>query len=80
MLATSIFGQVDSARLEGTVHDPSGAVIPSVKLSVVNVKTQAHAEAVSDANGNYVFPSLQPGTYDLLARSRRIPQGGHQWD
>jgi hypothetical protein len=69
ILAAPTFAQTDSARLEGTVQDPSGAVIPSVKLSLVNVKTQTHAETLSDTNGNYVFPSLQPGTYNLLAEA-----------
>ncbi len=69
LLATSIFGQTDSARLEGTVQDQTGAVIPNAKVTLVNTKTQARAEAIVDASGNFVFASLQPGTYTLTAEA-----------
>lgn len=67
ILASTIFGQTNSARLEGTVQDPTGAVVPNAKLTLINVKTQSHAEATSDAAGNFSFASVLPGTYDLTA-------------
>jgi Carboxypeptidase regulatory-like domain len=69
MMAQGVWGQVDSARLEGVVQDSSGAVIPNVKLNLVNLKTQSHAEAVSDSRGDYAFPSLQPGTYQMVVET-----------
>lgn len=65
MLATSAFGQVATARLEGSVQDQTGAVVPGAKITAVNVHTQHTVEQVSDSAGNYTFPSLQPGTYNL---------------
>ncbi|HEY3441443.1 MAG TPA: TonB-dependent receptor [Paludibaculum sp.] len=59
------FAQVATARLDGSVQDQSGSVVPSAKVVVVNDKTQARAEAITNAEGNYVFPSLQPGLYTI---------------
>jgi hypothetical protein len=69
ILATAMFGQTDSARLEGTVQDPTGALVPNAKLTLVNVKTQARIEGSSDVGGNFVFASVLPGTYDLTAEA-----------
>ena len=45
LLATSGLAQVATSRLEGTVRDESGAVVPGAKVEVVNVKTQVRTEA-----------------------------------
>ena len=52
--------------IEGTIKDASGAVLPGV---TVEAKTAA-APALStttDAQGNYRFPSVPPGTYEVSA-------------
>lgn len=70
-LAASIcFGQVATARLDGSVQDESGSVIPGARIVVVNDKTQVRAESVSGPEGNYVFPSLQPGIYSISVESK----------
>lgn len=65
LLATSSFAQSTNARLDGSVQDQSGAVIPAAKVSVVDSKTQTRADATTDSSGNFVFPTLQPGLYTL---------------
>jgi hypothetical protein len=65
ILATAMFGQTDSARLEGTVQDPTGAVVPNAKLTLINANTQARVEGTTDAAGNFIFASVLPGTYNL---------------
>ncbi len=57
--------QVVTARLDGTVRDTAGAVVPEAALSARNVSTGVITTATSDQSGNYVFPSLAPGTYEL---------------
>ena len=49
----------------GTVTDQSGAVIPNAKVKIVNEGTSASREVTTDAQGYFVFPSLQPSTYLL---------------
>ena len=53
--AASAIAQIQSARLEGTVQDSSGACVPGAKLAIVNTKTQVRIAAESDAVGAYSF-------------------------
>jgi hypothetical protein len=57
--------QTVTTRLEGTVQDSTGAVVPGAAISARDVKTQVHNELTSDAQGHFTFPSLQPGVYTL---------------
>src|SRR5262245_31751266 len=61
-----IFGQVNGA-LTGTVSDATGALIPGVEVTAKNVNTGISDTRLTNETGNFVFPSLQPGTYTLEA-------------
>ncbi len=74
LLAASSFAQTTNARLDGTVQDQTGAVVPGAKVAVVNAKTQAHAETTADAAGGFVFPALQPGLYNLTVEATGFRQ------
>jgi hypothetical protein len=63
------FAQVATARLEGTVLDSTGAAIPAAKLTLVNNKTQVRLDAEANAEGFYIFGSVQPGVYTLTAEA-----------
>ena len=69
LLAVSSFAQTANARLEGTVQDSSGAVVPGVKVITVNTNTQARSEVTADTGGSFVFPTLQPGKYTLTVEA-----------
>ena len=58
------FAQVN-AVLSGTVSDASGALIPGVEVTARNINTGITDTRLSNESGNFVFPSLQPGTYTL---------------
>src|SRR5262245_34672252 len=60
------FGQVN-AVLSGTVADSSGALIPGVEVTAKNINTGIADTRITNETGNFVFPSLQPGTYTLSA-------------
>lgn len=51
--------------LSGTIKDATGAAIPGVKLTLVNVALKTDYKAASDAQGFYSFPVLPVGHYDL---------------
>ena len=57
------FAQLDRGTLTGTVTDPSGAVVPGVKITVRNTATGATYETVSSAAGQYTQPNLPSGAY-----------------
>ncbi len=56
-----------SGQIVGTVKDASGAVIPKADLILIDNGTGATAEAKSGTDGNFVFPNLQPGRYQITA-------------
>jgi hypothetical protein len=57
-----------SGSLSGTVTDPTGAVIPKGTVTAEDVSRGIRLSANVDANGQYRFSNLLPGTYDLTAQ------------
>ena len=57
------------AKIQGTVTDPTGAVLNGVKLTATNVGTNLPYTAETHADGNYVFLNLPIGTYRVTATS-----------
>ena len=73
------FGQVSTGTISGTVTDPSGAAIPNVQVSVVQIETNIETRVTTNAEGLYRVQSLQPGTYRLTFESagfKRVVQTG----
>jgi hypothetical protein len=64
-LAVAGYGQVVNATLSGSVTDPTGAVIPEASVTATNVATGISTKTTTNASGNYIFPSLPPGTYTV---------------
>jgi len=56
-----------SARLTGSVTDPSGAVVPGVKVTAQNLATNLDVTVESDSAGDYAFNSLPVGHYKVTA-------------
>lgn len=52
-----------TAELRGVVTDDSGAVLPGVTVTVRNEATGVERTLVTDGQGSFRAPSLQPGTY-----------------
>jgi len=65
LLSAHINAQTQTARLIGTVHDASGATIPSAMVTATQDETKNTTETTTNTSGEYVFPSLQPGVYTL---------------
>lgn len=69
-LATSLLlvpslAQVERGTIRGTVTDTTGAVVPSARVTVTNVATNVSVTTQTTETGNYVVPSLPPGTYTV---------------
>lgn len=54
-------------RIEGTVTDKSGGVVAGVSVTAKNRATGFERMVISEENGYYRIPSLQPGTYMVTA-------------
>jgi hypothetical protein len=63
--AGASFAQTETARLEGTVTDPSGAPVVAVAVTVTNVETGRVATSQTNDQGFYVVPALPPGHYKM---------------
>ncbi|MGH9405312.1 MAG: carboxypeptidase regulatory-like domain-containing protein [Terriglobia bacterium] len=61
-------GQLSTASLTGVISDPSGAVIPGVQVTAMNVETNTGTQSVTDVHGRYTFLNLQTGRYTVTAR------------
>jgi hypothetical protein len=59
-----ICAQTDSARIQGSVKDTSGAVIPGATVTVTNLGTNAVITVTSDTSGNFAIPALPRGNYE----------------
>ena len=62
---TTAWGAV-TGRISGTVTDPSGAGIPGAVITIINTAQGLETKAATDARGDYSFPSVNVGTYDIL--------------
>jgi Carboxypeptidase regulatory-like domain len=54
-----------TGSVSGVVTDPSGAVIPGVRVVAQNVQTGIRQSVLTDGKGYYEFPALPIGTYKL---------------
>jgi hypothetical protein len=62
--ATSAFAQATST-FNGRVLDNSDAVLPGVTITVTNTATGVIRTAVTNTEGQYFMPGLDPGTYEV---------------
>jgi hypothetical protein len=68
LLAGCVSAQTASTgALTGVAFDPSGAVLPSAIIRLVNRDTGANRSATSDESGRFSFLLLAPGKYELQA-------------
>src|SRR5258708_22476940 len=66
-LSLNLYAQVVGGTLEGTITDPKGAVLPKVKVEIVNLSTQIVTSLISNADGFYTALNLLPGNYRVTA-------------
>src|SRR5262245_40964806 len=59
------FAQSGTAALYGQVTDQSGAALPGVTVTIADPKAGLTRSTVSDAEGDYQFLALPPGTYSV---------------
>src|SRR5439155_26007595 len=62
--------QTVGASLQGTITDPSGAVIPGAQIEIRNTGTGAISKIESDSSGRFRAPVLSPGEYEVRAAAQ----------
>jgi len=65
LITLSAFGQTTpgTGQVRGSVKDPVQAAVPGARVTLTDQRTKGTTIFVTDTQGSYVFPSLQPGTY-----------------
>jgi len=53
--------------INGTVTDASGAVVPGADITATQVSTGITSKTTTGAVGEYVFPTLPPAIYNIIA-------------
>ena len=56
-----------TSRVEGTVQDETGAVIPGATVTMMQVDTGVTRATATDERGLYLFPLVPAGTYTVQA-------------
>jgi hypothetical protein len=62
-----VFAQAGRGSINGTVTDPSGAVVPKAQVVLLNQATGVTEHRVTNSAGFYTFLSLNPGEYRVTA-------------
>jgi hypothetical protein len=68
-IAVPVQAQYTVGRLEGTIFDPTGAVVSGTKVSLQNLGTGATRTYTTGADGLYVFFAMPAGDYELTAEA-----------
>ncbi len=54
----------------GSVKDATGAYMPGVKVTLVNVATNAKQDATTNTNGEFQFLQMTPATYSIVVEAK----------
>jgi hypothetical protein len=64
-MSVSLRAQNYQGNLRGLVTDSSGAIVPAAKVVLTDEGKKTVRDTVSNQDGQYVFPSLEPGNYTV---------------
>lgn len=63
----TVFGQIITGTIQGTVTDQTGAILPGVNITVRNLDTNLTRNSLTNETGNYIVPLLPVGRYEVSA-------------
>ena len=70
VVTPALFASGPTGTITGTVTDPSGAVVPNARITVLNEATNALRDAETNADGDFTVALLPPGRYRVTAESK----------
>jgi hypothetical protein len=65
LLVASVLAQSTTQSIQGLVTDSTGAVVVGAKVTLTNEATGVTRTAETNNTGNYTFPLMQVGNYDV---------------
>src|SRR5258706_8337372 len=69
LLVANLFGQETTGGLQGTVKDPSGAVVSNAAVELTGSSLVGKKSLTTDSSGYYRFANLPPGTYAISVKA-----------
>ena len=63
--ATIALSQITATGIRGIVRDQNGAVVPNATVKAADNATGVEQTTVTSSDGNFIFPTLQFGSYKL---------------
>ncbi len=72
ILSTAILASAQNATtsLRGTIKDPSGALVPSAKITLVDTVNGKSLSTGTNSAGFYIFPQIQPARYTISVSAK----------
>lgn len=75
LITSGLFAQVViTSSIVGTVTDAQSAVVPGAQVILRNLDTGAQAKATTGASGEYQFPNLLAGRYEVQVSAQGFGQ------
>jgi hypothetical protein len=69
LLTNLCWAQTGTGKIQGTVKDATGAVVPNAKVSLVHTATNNQRTSVTNDVGFYLFPAIDIGEYRVTVES-----------
>src|ERR1700692_4036780 len=69
-----VFAQQGTAALNGQVTDSTGSALVGAQVEALNTATNTPSSALTNEAGLYNFPTLLPGTYQLVVSKEGFQQ------
>jgi Carboxypeptidase regulatory-like domain/TonB dependent receptor len=73
-LGSAAEAQTYRGAINGTVEDPSGAVVPDAQIKARNKATDITASTTSTSDGQFAFQDLPVGTYVVIITAQGFPE------
>src|SRR5579862_2738820 len=70
LFSLALFAQANFGRIQGTVTDQTGGVIPGATVNITDTQRGPARTLTTDAAGEYNAPSLIPGTYTVHVEAK----------
>ena len=65
IFALGLAAQEFRGTISGKVTDPTAAPVPNAQVTVTETQTGTKSQTITNSNGDYTVPFLQPGNYSI---------------